>query len=63
MKTQEPKLKKCKCGTEKSPILERVEIGCAYVVYCPSCGVTGPIANYEDEAAYNWNQRREHGDR
>lgn len=57
------KIRPCECGASqrlktKGPILERMEIGSAYAVYCRSCGLYGPFANYEDEAIYEWNQMK-----
>jgi ssDNA-binding Zn-finger/Zn-ribbon topoisomerase 1 len=34
----------------------RTVIGCQYFAECEACGEQGPASNYEEEAAFLWNE-------
>jgi len=52
----------CKCGsTERGKDLEKVmldkyPVGPGYYVVCLSCGLSSGVANYKEEAIFNWNE-------
>jgi hypothetical protein len=55
-------IKPCICGSnqrskkDKKPVVDRLAIGAGFNVVCQNCGNESPIANYEDEAIYFWNE-------